>query len=150
LYTNRHWQNGGLTISNTVRSVILAQARTHHTSQNTFAPSQPSQSSKVEDCEMDTPSYVYILASQRYGTLYIGVTTDLVKRVWEHRNEFFSASFTGCYNVKTLVWYEAHPDIVAAIQREKQLKHWQRKWKIQLISKENPLWRDLYCDIAGF
>jgi putative endonuclease len=98
---------------------------------------------------MDTPSYVYILASQRYGTLYIGVTSDLVKRVWEHRNEFFSG-FTRQYNVKTLVWYEAHPDIVAAIKREKQLKHWQRKWKIRLVSQGNPLWRDLYEDIAGF
>jgi len=98
---------------------------------------------------MDTPSYVYILASQRYGTLYIGVTSDLVKRVWEHRNEFFSG-FTGQYNVKTLVWYEAHPDIVAAIKREKQLKHWQRKWKIRLVSQGNPLWRDLYGDISGF
>ena len=97
---------------------------------------------------MDIPSYVYILASQRYGTLYIGVTSDLVKRVWEHRNEFFSG-FTGQYNVKTLVWYEAHADIVASIKREKQLKHWQRKWKIRLISDENPLWRDLYDEISG-
>ena len=98
---------------------------------------------------MDTQSYVYILASQRYGTLYIGVTTDLVKRVWEHRNEFFSASFTGYYNVKTLVWYETHPDVVAAIKREKQLKHWRRQWKIRLISEGNPMWRDLYGDICG-
>jgi putative endonuclease len=82
-----------------------------------------------DDIAMGTSSYVCILASQRYGTLYIGVTTDLVKRIREHRNESFSASFTGCYNVKTLVWYEAHPDIVAAIRRKKKLKHWQRKWK---------------------
>ena len=98
---------------------------------------------------MDTPSYVYMLASQRYGTLYIGVTANLVKRVWEHRNAYFGYSFTHIYNVKQLVWYELHSDIVAAIKREKQLKHWQRKWKIRLISKGNPLWRDLYCDIAG-
>jgi putative endonuclease len=96
---------------------------------------------------MDTPSYVYLLASQRYGTLYIGVTTDLAKRVWEHRNEFFTGVFTGRYNVKTLVWYEAHPDIVAAIKREKQLKRWERKWKIRLVSEGNPTWRDLYGDI---
>ncbi len=97
---------------------------------------------------MDTPSYVYMLASQRYGTLYIGVTTDLVKRVWEHRTEFFKG-FTEQYGVKTLVWYEAHPDIVAAIKREKQLKHWRRSWKIRLICEGNPLWRDLYGDICG-
>jgi putative endonuclease len=96
---------------------------------------------------MDTPSYVYILANQRYGTLYIGVTSDLVKRVWEHRNGVFSG-FTQQYGVKTLVWYEAHPNVVVAIQREKQLKHWERKWKVQLISKDNPTWRDLYGDIA--
>jgi putative endonuclease len=129
--------------------VILAKARTHNTHQNTFAPPHLRKTSKGDYLAMDTPSYVYILASQRYGTLYIGVTSDLVKRVWEHRNEFFSG-FTRQYNVKTLVWYEAHPDIVAAIKREKQLKHWQRKWKIRLVSQGNPLWRDLYEDIAGF
>jgi putative endonuclease len=99
---------------------------------------------------MDTPSYVYMLASQRYGTLYIGVTSDLAKRVWEHRNEFFGDSFTRRYEVKQLVWYEEHGDIVAAIAREKQLKKWERKWKIRLVSSENPLWRDLYGDICGF
>ena len=98
---------------------------------------------------MDTPSYVYMLASQRYGTLYIGVTSDLVKRVWEHRNEFFGDSFTQRYAVKTLVWYEEHGDIVAAMAREKQLKKWERKWKIRLVSSENPMWRDLYGDISG-
>ena len=96
---------------------------------------------------MDKQSYVYILASQRYGTLYIGVTSDLVKRVWEHR-EGVVGGFTQQHNVKQLVWYEVHGDIMAAITREKQLKKWERKWKIQLISSENPLWRDLYVDIC--
>ena len=97
---------------------------------------------------MDKQSYVYILASQRYGTLYIGVTSDLVKRVWEHR-EGIVGGFTKQYNVKQLVWYEIHGDIMAAITREKQLKKWERKWKTQLISQANPSWRDLFDDICG-
>ena len=97
---------------------------------------------------MDTQSYVYMLASQRYGTLYIGVTSDLVKRIWQHREEFVSG-FTSRYNVKLLVWYEVHPDIMSAIKREKQLKKWERAWKIRLVSGANPLWRDLYEDICG-
>ena len=96
---------------------------------------------------MDTQSYVYMLASQRYGTLYIGVTSDLVQRIWQHRQECVGG-FTKQYGVKTLVWYEVHPDIMSAITREKQLKKWERKWKIRLISGANPTWRDLYGDIA--
>jgi putative endonuclease len=131
-----------------LKSVIPAQAGTHDTHQNTFAPSHPSQSSKGDDLAMDKQSYVYILASQRYGTLYIGVTSDLIKRVWEHREGFVSG-FTKQYNVKQLVWFEVHGDIMAAIAREKQLKKWERNWKIRLISEGNPLWRDLYGDICG-
>lgn len=96
---------------------------------------------------MDTQSYVYILASQRYGTLYIGVTSDIVKRIWQHREEFVSG-FTSEYHVKLLVWYEVHPDIMSAITREKRLKKWERKWKIRLVSEANPFWRDLYDDIC--
>ena len=96
---------------------------------------------------MDKYSYVYLLASRPYGTLYIGVTSDPVKRVWEHREEFVGG-FTKQYGVKHLVWYEVHEDM-AAITREKQLKEWKRAWKIELIQKTNPYWRDLFSDICG-
>lgn len=96
---------------------------------------------------MDKPSYVYILASRPYGTLYIGVTSDLIKRVWQHK-EAAVQSFTNTYNIKRLVWYETHTDITAAITREKQLKRWSRHWKINLIQSSNTTWRDLYADIC--
>jgi putative endonuclease len=92
---------------------------------------------------MDKTFYVYMLASARYGTLYLGVTSDLIKRVWEHR-EGFVDGFTKEYGVKHLVWYETHADAISAITREKQIKKWNRAWKINLIQKENPIWRDLY------
>jgi putative endonuclease len=91
-------------------------------------------------------SYVYMLASRRNGTLYIGVTSNLVRRVYEHRSEAVS-SFTQEYQVKRLAWYEVHEDIQSAITREKQLKKWNRAWKIGLIERNNPVWRDLYPDI---
>jgi putative endonuclease len=97
---------------------------------------------------MDKPSYVYMLASQRYGTLYLGVTADLVRPVYEHR-EAFVAGFTKEYEVKRLVWYEIHTDIVAAITREKQLKKWNRAWKIELVQQRNPHWRDLFDEIVA-
>jgi putative endonuclease len=96
---------------------------------------------------MDTQSYVYLLASSRYGTLYIGVTSDLVKRVWQHR-EGFADGFTKKHRIKTLVWFEVHADITAAITREKILKKWSRHDKIELIQKQNPYWRDLYDDLV--
>lgn len=96
---------------------------------------------------MDKQYYVYILASKRYGTLYVGVTSDLVGRVWQHRNEIV-AGFTKDYQVKMLVWYEVHGDICEAILREKRIKKWNRVWKTQMISKFNPLWRDLYLDLV--
>lgn len=95
---------------------------------------------------MSHAAYVYLLASQPYGTLYIGVTSDLVKRVWQHR-EGLADGFTKKYHVKCLVWYEVHDDILAAITREKQLKEWRREWKIQLIHEQNRQWRDLYPGI---
>ena len=87
--------------------------------------------------------HVYILASKRNGTLYIGVTTDLPARVFAHRNDTGSA-FTKKYNVKLLVWYETYEMVTDAIQRETTLKHWLRKWKLELIEKSNPNWDDLY------
>ncbi len=97
---------------------------------------------------MDKESYVYILASERYGTLYIGVTSQLAQRVWQHRSSC-ADGFTKQYHVKRLVWFEAHGDISEAILREKQLKKWNRAWKVKLISLENPEWRDLYPDITA-
>jgi len=90
--------------------------------------------------------YVYILASKRNGTLYIGVTNDLKKRVYEHKNKL-ADGFTKKYNIDTLVYYEETDDICGAIEREKQLKKWNRKWKINLIEKENLAWKDLYDEI---
>ncbi|WP_373989669.1 GIY-YIG nuclease family protein [Duganella sp. BuS-21] len=97
---------------------------------------------------MEKLSYVYILASEMYGTLYTGVTSDLIKRVWQHR-EGLVDGFTKQYGVKQLVWFEQHTDIYAAITREKQIKKWRRDWKVELIQKTNPLWRDLFKDICA-
>ena len=86
--------------------------------------------------------YVYILASDIYGTLYVGVTNDLVRRSWEHR-EGLVRSFTGQHATHRLVWYEQHESIIEAITREKRLKKWNRDWKIRLIEDMNPEWKDL-------
>jgi putative endonuclease len=91
---------------------------------------------------------VYLLASQRNGTLYTGVTSDLVKRVYEHKHDL-ADGFTRRYGVKMLVWYELTTDIGSAIQREKQIKKWNRLWKLRLVDQNNPEWRDLYSDIVG-
>ncbi len=90
--------------------------------------------------------YVYILASQRNGTLYIGVTNNLVKRVYEHKNDLVEG-FTQEYKVHQLVYFEATESIESAIIREKQLKEWNRSWKLRLIEKSNPEWQDLYTKI---
>ena len=95
---------------------------------------------------MRTPC-VYILASRPDGALYIGVTSDLVRRVWEHRNDFIEG-FTKRYRVHKLVWYEIHETMEGAISREKALKKWKRAWKIELIEKGNPAWSDLYSQIV--
>jgi putative endonuclease len=92
--------------------------------------------------------YVYILASRRDGAIYVGITSDLVKRVYEHRGKFVPG-FTSRYNITRLVWFEVHDDPIAAITREKELKKWRRAWKIELIEKDNPEWRDMYEEICG-
>ena len=89
---------------------------------------------------------VYILASKRNGTLYIGVTGNIVQRVWQHRNAL-TRGFAQQNGVHTLVWYESHESIESAIAREKALKKWRRAWKLELIEKDNPRWRDLYEDL---
>jgi putative endonuclease len=90
---------------------------------------------------------VYILASARNGTLYTGVTSDLLKRVWEHKSDLVEG-FTKRYAVHVLVWFELHEDMLAAIRREKTIKGWKRRWKIELIETMNPEWRDLYAELA--
>lgn len=91
---------------------------------------------------------VYILASKRNGTLYIGVTSDLIQRIWQHR-EGVVEGFTQQYALKTLVWYEQHETMESAIKREKALKKWNRDWKLRLIEERNPDWNDLWFEITG-
>ena len=109
-------------------TVVPAQAGTHNT---------------VSRCYC-----VYMLASSRYGTLYVGITSDPVKRTWQQR-EGFVEGFASKHNIKRLVWYEVHEDAYAAITREKQIKKWQRSWKIRLIQERNPHWRDLFDEVVG-
>ena len=97
---------------------------------------------------MDKDYYVYILASQRNGTLYIGITSDALKRVWQHKEKLIEG-FTEKYNVNRLVYYEQFSDPENAIKREKRLKKYNRKWKLDLIERFNPAWKDLYDDISG-
>jgi putative endonuclease len=99
------------------------------------------------DVKVPRQPAVYILASKRNGTLYIGVTSDLVKRVWEHKNDVIGG-FTQRYKVHQLVWYELHDDMESAILREKRLKDWKRSWKLNLIESLNPHWHDLYDAIV--
>lgn len=94
------------------------------------------------------PYYVYIMASKKNGTLYIGITNDLIRRVYEHRNDLIDG-FTRRYGIHKLIYFEQTDDVLSAIQREKQLKKWHRKWKVDLIEQENPEWRDLYDEITG-
>jgi putative endonuclease len=96
---------------------------------------------------MNRQPAVYILASKRNGTLYIGVTSDLIKRVWEHKNNVVKG-FTERYNVHQLVWYELHETMESAIRKEKMLKNWKRAWKLKLIERSNPNWEDLYVTIV--
>lgn len=92
--------------------------------------------------------FVYIMASRKNGTLYVGVTNDLVRRAYEHREGLIDG-FTKDYGVKRLVYFESFDDVTYAIAREKRLKEWQRQWKIDLIQKENPNWDDLYDSLMG-
>ncbi|MCX5877650.1 MAG: GIY-YIG nuclease family protein [Deltaproteobacteria bacterium] len=97
---------------------------------------------------MSKQFYVYILASKRNGTLYVGVTSDLVKRVWEHKNNLVKG-FTEKYGVDKLAYYEEHIDAENAILREKQIKKWNRSWKLRLIEEKNPEWNDLFDEIKA-
>jgi putative endonuclease len=90
--------------------------------------------------------YVYLLASRKQGTLYLGVTKDLVRRTYQHKEKLL-AGFTSQYDIRRLVWFEIYDDPTTAIEREKKIKKWRRAWKIDLIEKENPEWKDLYPEI---
>lgn len=91
--------------------------------------------------------YVYILCNKKNGTLYAGVTSNLIKRVYEHKNNM-ADGFTKKYDVHRLAWYEVHESAESAITRERQIKKWERSWKIELIQGQNPEWKDLYEDIC--
>ena len=95
---------------------------------------------------MERQPCVYLLASKRNGTLYTGVTSSLMKRVWEHKSNLVEC-FTSKQGVHTLVWYEVHNTMETAIQREKAIKNWKRAWKMKVIEEMNPAWRDLYPDL---
>ena len=97
--------------------------------------------------QMKQPA-VYILASQRNGTLYIGVTSNLIRRFWEHKNNFVEG-FTNKYHIHYLVYYELHSNMQSAILREKQLKKWNREWKLKLLEEKNPTWKDLWNEVIG-
>ena len=90
--------------------------------------------------------FVYILASKRNGTLYVGITSDLIKRVYQHKNNEIEG-FTKRYRIHELIYFEATTDIRSALEREKQLKKWNRSWKVKLIEQSNPEWKDLFLDL---
>jgi putative endonuclease len=92
-------------------------------------------------------AYIYILASKKNGTLYTGVTSDLIRRVYQHKDKSIDG-FSKQYDVDRLVYFEQHQTMRDAIQREKNIKHWSRQWKLELIEKNNPEWRDLYEEIT--
>ena len=112
----------------------------------TVAPAKAGAHNPVANGAMSKAGFVYILANRRFGTLYIGVTSDLARRIWEHRTGAIDG-FTKRHGLKTLVWYEAHDGMRDAIAREKAIKHWCRSWKIRRIEAMNPEWRDLYPEI---
>jgi putative endonuclease len=98
--------------------------------------------------QMEKTYYAYILASQRNGTLYTGITSDLIGRVYQHKNDLIEG-FTKKYRVHRLVYFEQHLDVQAAIHREKRIKEWPRKWKLALIEAQNLQWKDLYSEVTG-
>jgi len=96
---------------------------------------------------MERQPCVYMLTNQRNGTLYVGVTSNLPKRVWQHKNKIVKG-FTEKYGLDKLIWFEMHETMESAILREKAVKFWKRKWKLEAIESSNPDWRDLYDDIV--
>ncbi len=92
--------------------------------------------------------YVYLLATRKHGTLYVGVTNDLLRRVYQHKTHA-APGFTSCYNIHQLVWFESYDDPQNAIAREKEIKKWRRDWKINLVERSNPEWIDLYASLTS-
>jgi putative endonuclease len=101
---------------------------------------------EISRIDMQKQPAVYILSNKRNGTLYTGVTSDLIKRIWQHRNDLVDG-FSKTHSTHLLVYYEMHGDMISAITREKQIKAWKREWKINVIEEFNPYWRDLYPEI---
>jgi putative endonuclease len=97
---------------------------------------------------MERYYYVYIMASKKNGTLYIGITSDLTRRIWEHKQHVI-LGFTSKYKVDKLVYFEEYQSVEEAIKQEKRLKEWKRKWKIELIEKKNPMWNDLFYQLTS-
>ncbi len=95
---------------------------------------------------MERQPCVYILTNKKNGTLYVGVTSNLPKRIWQHKNKFIEG-FSKRYNLDRLVWYENHEDMLSALAREKAIKYWKRQWKLEVINNFNPEWKDLYKEI---
>jgi putative endonuclease len=118
---------------------------------NTVIPANAGIQRPGTEAGMERQACVYVLASKRNGTLYVGVTSNLIKRVWEHKHHF-AAGFTQKYSVDRLVWYELHETMASAISREKAIKNWKRSWKIRIIEAVNPEWRELYHELvdSGF
>ena len=110
--------------------------------------SAPAKAGVQIGADVKKPGYVYMMASKRNGTIYIGCTSDLLKRVFEHREGLFGG-FTKKYGCRTLVWFEAYDELEDARQRERQMKEWQRAWKIKRIEAMNPEWNDLYPALAS-
>jgi putative endonuclease len=108
----------------------------------------PREGGDPDRIDMNKQFYVYIMASKPNGTLYTGMSSNLVQRIWQHKNNMVEG-FTDKYNVKHLVYYEVHDSAESAITREKQIKKWRRKWKLRLIEKQNSHWEDLYSKISG-
>ena len=98
---------------------------------------------------MSKSFFVYMMSNGKRGTIYTGVTSSLVARVWQHKNHVFEGSFSDRYDLTNLVWYEQQGTAEYAILREKQLKNWRRAWKVELIQQNNPRWRDLWNEIVG-
>ncbi len=96
---------------------------------------------------MEKHFYVYIMTNKKHGTMYIGVTSNIIKRIWEHKNHVVKG-FTEKYNLDKLVYYEVHDNAESAIRKEKRLKEWQRLWQVDLVDKFNPEWHDLYDSIT--